>query len=166
MRHGEAGRLNGLIDGGPPMGAAGGSRGIPPGRAWCPDERKRDMSNEHDQKMMTLARALPAWSIPDIILARKCAGKIHRADEAQCNGDAYLADETGAWRDRHGRPCRNPYGRAAKTLDNITAGYGWTWYHQSDPRGASVYLLSLEAVLEMAARGVTLDQGYNRGVAL
>lgn len=123
------------------------------------------MSTEHDQRMMNLARALPGWSIPDILLARKCAGKIHRADEMQCNGDAYL-DDAGRWIDRHGRPTRNPYGRAAKTLDNITAGYGWTWYHQRDPRGASVYLLSPEVLRDLEAWRVRPEAGYSRGVAL
>jgi hypothetical protein len=123
------------------------------------------MSTEHDQRMMTLARALPAWSIPDIILARKCAGKIHRADEAQCNGDAYQ-DDAGRWIDRHGRPCRNPYGRAETTLHKLTASYGWTWHHQSDPRGRSVYLMSPELLRSMKARGVPVYHGYSQGVAL
>jgi len=116
--------------------------------------------------MMNLARALPGWSIPDILAARKAAGKIHRADEMQCNGDAWQDEDTGAWRDRHGRPCRNPYGRAQKTLDRLAASYGWKWYHQSDPRGASVYLLSPEVLRDLEARGVALDAGYSRGVAL
>jgi hypothetical protein len=124
------------------------------------------MNTRKIEEAMRLARALPGWSIPDIILARKCAGKLHRADEAKCNGDAYLDDETGAWRDRHGRPCRNPYGRAAKTLDNITASYGWTWHHQSDPRGRSVYLMSPELLRSMKARGVPVYHGYSQGVAL
>jgi len=115
--------------------------------------------------MMNLARALPGWSIPDILTARKCAAKLHRADEAQCNGDAHQNDD-GQWVDSHGRPCRNPYGRAQKTLDRLAASYGWTWYHQSDPRGRSVYLLSPELLRDMKARGVDLNAGYSRGVAL
>lgn len=152
----------------PPVLVIGSGPLAPAGWAW-PGHGARmkgtRMSTEHDQRMMNLARALPAWSIPDILLARKAAGKIHRADEAQRNGDAYQ-DDAGQWVDSHGRPCRNPYGRAPKTLDNITASYGWTWHHQTDPRGASVYLLSPEVLRDMEARGVALDAGYSRGVAL
>lgn len=123
------------------------------------------MNTRKIEEAMRLARALSGWSIPDTLLARKCAAKIHRADEMQCNGDAY-EDDAGRWVDRDGRPCRNPYGRAHETLDSIVKTYGWTWYHQSDPRGRSVYLLSPEVLREMEGRGVPVDQGYNMGVAL
>ena len=123
------------------------------------------MSTKHDERMMRLARALPEWSIPDILAAKKCAGKIHQADEMQCNGDAYR-DDAGKWIDRHGRPTRNPYGRAEKTLTFLADTYGWTWYHQTDPRGRSVYLLSPEVLRDLEARGVAVDHGYSRGVAL
>lgn len=149
-----------LVIGSGPLAPAGW-----PGPGMVPGIERNTMSTEHDQRMMNLARALPEWSIPDIILARKCAGKLHRADEMQCNGDAYLDDDE-RWVDSHGRPCRNPYGRAAKTLDTIAASYGWTWYHQTDPRGRSVYLLSPEVLRDLEARGVALDAGYSRGVAL
>lgn len=123
------------------------------------------MNTRKIEETMNLARRLSGWAIPDILLALKCAAKIHRADEMQCNGDAY-EDDAGRWIDRNGRPCRNPYGRAHETLDSIAKSYGWTWHHQTDPRGRSVYLLSPEVLREMEARGVAVDQGYNRGVAL
>lgn len=123
------------------------------------------MNTRKIEETMNLARALSGWAIPDILTARKCAAKIHRADEMQCNGDVY-EDDAGRWIDRNERPCRNPYGRARETLDSIAKSYGWTWHHQTDPRGRSVYLLSPELLREMEARGVAVDQGYNRGVAL
>ena len=123
------------------------------------------MNTRKIEEAMRLARALSEWSIPDILAARKCAAKIHRADEMQCNGDAY-EDDAGRWVDRNGRPCRNPYGRAHETLDFLAKTYGWTWYHQSDPRGRSVYLLSPKLRRDLEARGLSVDQGYNWGVAL
>ena len=123
------------------------------------------MNTRKIEEAMRLARALSEWSIPDILAARKCAAKLHRADEMQCNGDVH-EDDAGRWTNSDGRPCRNPYGRARETLDFLAKTYGWTWYHQSDPRGWSVYLLSPEVLREMEGRGVPVDQGYNRGVAL
>lgn len=123
--------------------------------------------NDKHARMIDLGRRLATWSTGDIMAALKCARKLHRADEAQCNGDAWQDDETGAWRDRHGRPRRNPYGRALATLCDIVARYpGWVWYHQTDPRGCAVYLLSPEVLGEMEAQGVALEAGYTRGVAL
>lgn len=124
------------------------------------------MSTQHDERMMRLARELPGWSIPDILAARKCARKIHRADEMRCTVEIWQNDD-GQWVGPHGRPCRSPYGRALSELCDIVARYpGWVWYHQTDPRGRSVYLLSPEVLGEMEAQGVALDAGYNRGVAL
>lgn len=123
------------------------------------------MNTRKIEEAMNLARALSGWAIPDILTARKCAAKIHRADEMQCNGDAY-EDDAGRWVDRNGRPCRNPYGRAHETLDYLVKIYGWTWHHQSDPRGRSVYLLSPKLRRDLEARGVSVDQGYGWGVAL
>lgn len=123
------------------------------------------MNTRKIEEAMRLARALSGWSIPDILAARKCAAKIHRADEMQCNGDAY-EDDAGRWVDRNGRPCRNPYGRAHETLDFLTQTYGWTWYHQSDPRGWSVYLLSPGVMASMKAQNYSVSSAYNMGVAL
>lgn len=123
------------------------------------------MNTRKIEEAMRLSRALSGWSIPDILAARKAAAKIHRADEMQCNGDA-CEDDAGRWFDRNERPCRNPYGRARETLDSIAKSYGWTWHHQTDPRGQSVYLLSPDLLRDLEARKMPVNQGYSRGVAL
>ena len=112
--------------------------------------------------MMKLARILRDWAIPDILDAVKAAGKIHRADELVCNGCAYQTDD-GQWVDLGNSPCRSPYGRAMATLDKIVARYpGFSWHHQGDPRGASVYILPPGSVRD----GETVEQAYMRGVPL
>lgn len=122
------------------------------------------MSTQRDERMMRLSRALPEWSIADILDAKKAAGKIHRADEMICNGCVWeVDDKEGEWSDRNGTPCRSPYGRAMATLDRIVARYpGFSWYHQSDPRGAAVYILAPGAVRD----GEAVEAVYSRGVVL
>lgn len=117
------------------------------------------------ERMMLLARVLPEWTIDDILDATKAAAKIHRADEAICNGDVWESDDSpGTWYDRADAPCRSPYGRAMQVLDRIVSRYpGFTWYHQGDPRGAAVHILAPGAVRDgesvaavYASRGVPL----------
>lgn len=117
-----------------------------------------------EERMMRLARVLPEWTIDDILAATKAAAKIHRADEMVCNGDVWESDESpGTWYDRADAPRRSPYGRAMATLDRIVARYpGFSWYHQSDPRGAAVYILRPGAVRD----GEAVEAVYTRGVPL
>lgn len=124
------------------------------------------MKTQDKARLIDLGRALAQWTTPDILAAMRCAARLHRADEMQCNGDAWQ-DGSGQWVDCNGKPCRNPYGRALATMQAIVARYpGWVWYHQTDPRGRSVYLISPECGAWITGRGFTVDQGYHSGVAL
>jgi hypothetical protein len=135
-----------------------------PGLGMEPEETH--MKTSQIAELIALSRRLPDWSPPDILLARKLALKIHRADEAQCNGTAW-EDDAGEWRDARNRPTRNPYGRAIRTLDALVAQHaGWGWHHQRDPRGRAVYLIPPDLAAEMEARGLDVAEYYDKGVGL
>lgn len=77
------------------------------------------------------------FTAPDIRLILRIAARIHRLDEDQCNGVLWEDEETGVWH-RNGAPMRgDPYSAFLK-LPRLA---GYTWRHQSDPRGCALYLV-------------------------
>jgi hypothetical protein len=76
----------------------------------------------------------------------RLARSIHRCDEINCNRTTTPRED--ARRDR-----------ALARIEELAQPYGWRVYHQSDPRGASVYLVERSWDAEM------VSSRYNEGLA-
>jgi len=108
---------------------------------------------------------------------RRCAMTLHRWAELECgDGNDYASwsierdEETGKpyhCRYPHeGKMTRTPVADrekgALKRIEITLKGYpALTWYHQTDPRGASLYILKKSDV-----EGLDIASVYTRGVAV
>lgn len=98
---------------------------------------------------------------------RKLCRQLHKLDEMACNGDIQCDDRTNQWyrfhSDKYGTPTiqgnvlRVQPIDLVRHADLIASKHGLRAYHQSDPRGCSLYLYS-PADLEKCSRGS--DPGY------
>jgi hypothetical protein len=81
---------------------------------------------------------------PNISTLQRAARALSRWAEAECNGDVERDETTGkTYRAREGErlwACRDMESGAIRTLDRIMKAAGLHWYHQTDPRGLSVYV--------------------------
>lgn len=95
------------------------------------------------------------WLAPcDLVALRRCAMTLHRWAEAECGDGRRDVSWCITRDDATGKPFREVHSRAGvqryavadrekgalKRLAAICARYGLHYYHQTDPRGASVYV--------------------------
>ena len=99
---------------------------------------------------------------------RRVSLTLHRWDELACNGEvevdedgkAYSVNRGGAWNNwRVSRyPTPNREDGAIRRLGLMMADYpGWYFYHQSDPRGAALYLYKPADLMP----GQSIDSHYS-----
>lgn len=125
----------------------------------------------------TISRLVNAgFTFEEARTLRRCAMTLHRWDE-QCCG---YSDDYCSWSierdDTTGKPFRVVYPHdgyakqwpipdrekgAEKRAKAIAESRGMIAYHQTDPRGASLYILSSEDL-----RGQDIHAVYNRGLAV
>lgn len=103
----------------------------------------RDIDFDEDYQKDWRAREEFAF---DVLKLRRIERKLHRLDENACNGwprlqveykdgrryEYHVEDEF--WRKRDERA----ESLAEKQLDDLSARWGESWHHQSDPRGGAV----------------------------
>ena len=98
---------------------------------------------------------------------RRICRLLHKLDEQACNGELQCDDDTDTWyfyrNDRYGTPTikcnalRVQPNDLVKHANLIAEKHGFKAYHQSDPRGCSLYLYKSED-LERCSRGT--DPAY------
>jgi hypothetical protein len=98
---------------------------------------------------------------------RRASMRLRRWGEMECNHDVQATSKVTV------RYCRNDGNMstpraipdmetpAIKRCESIAKEHGLTFYHQSDPRGAQVYVGKAEDL-----RGLPIDQAYNRLLAI
>lgn len=82
----------------------------------------------------------------DFITVRKLARRLSSIDTHACNGTKYTEDES------YEKATKRVY----KQLDALLSQHRINWYHQSDPRGAALYL----------SRQPMSNINYSNGVAI
>lgn len=124
-----------------------------------------------------LARLQKAgFTLDDSLALRRVAMTLHRWAEMECNGEIERDEETGktyrcnpnhSYTDPHDpramwRTADREKGalvRLAKIMERYPA---FVAYHQTDPRGNSLYIVRREDI----PAGANLDSCYNRGIAV
>ena len=84
----------------------------------------------------------------DVVKLQRISRSLHRLDEAACNSELTARQETRG-------------DNLEKLAANIANAYGRLSYHQSDPRGWSLYLVKPEELGDYDIGAV-----YNRGMAI
>lgn len=104
------------------------------------------MNNKwRNENTAQLARAGIAWQ--DIDALQRIARTLHALDEHSCNGYySELAEKRADTREKN----------LEKRADEIAKTYGLKAYHQTDPRGWSLYLIKTEQN----------DTNYSSGLAV
>lgn len=100
---------------------------------------------------------------PDEVLSlQSISRKLHAADERQCNG---YADSRGNWDEGSGKRDEARVERLERDAKEIAEAHGWAAYHQSDPRGWSLYMVRPQ---DLTIDGVSykIDSVYSRGIAV
>ena len=98
---------------------------------------------------------------------RRISMTLHRWAEHECNGEIEVDDDGKAFHVSQGfapswketrYPTANREAGALKRLSVIMAGHpGWTYYHQTDPRGAALYLVEVDRLVA----GTCIDSCYS-----
>lgn len=126
----------------------------------------RDTLNMLDQLRST------GISLDDAMALRRISMTLHRWHEDECNGDIQRDETTGVAYRHYGHDTPGPYqtvriadreAGAIKRLAKIMVRYpALSTYIQTDPRGASLYILRPGDVPE----GKDADAYYSRGLAV
>ena len=83
---------------------------------------------------------------------------LHRLDEHSCNG---YQTWKGAWDEEAEKRADKREARLEAKGKEISKKYRRQFYHQSDPRGWSVYLVTTKEL-----NGYDISANYNRGLAV
>ena len=93
---------------------------------------------------------------------RRICRKLHKLDEMACDGEIQCDDYDGQWYhynpDQYGSPTIKGKVLRTRPLDllrvaaDLVHRYGLSVYHQSDPRGCSLYVYN-QSDLERCSRG-------------
>ena len=89
---------------------------------------------------------------------QRISRSLHRLDEKSCNGYQTYG---GEWDEAGEKKAEKREERIEAKGKAIAEKYGFLFYHQSDPRGWSVYLVKPEEL-----NGYSLDSNYSRGLAI
>jgi len=92
---------------------------------------------------------------------------LHRWAERECNGELERDDETGKpyvvnTRTMRRYPTSDREAGAIRRINAITSLAGLAYYHQTDPRGAALYILRPGDVPE----GCNAESYYSRGLCI
>lgn len=121
------------------------------------------------QESVTMARLIGAgFSYDDANKIRLIEKTLHRWAEAECNGEIERNEQTQKpvrvieWESgRKTYPTADRETGAIKRLEKILTQYPeWTYYHQTDPRGAALYMIRKADVVQ------PLESNYSRGIAI
>lgn len=108
------------------------------------------------------------FSGDEFVQLRRISNTLQRWAEAECNGDIERDETTGkpyrvsqgyapTWKVQRW-PVPDREAGAIKRLKAIMAQHpAWTYYHQTDPRGAALYLVEVEKI----PVGIGLDCCYS-----
>ena len=132
---------------------------------------KKELARIVDQAGRLVAMGL-TYDEADIV--RRISMTLHRWSEHECNGNIQRDEVTGKplWfsncqieqaKTPKGFPIRDRETGAIKRMDKIISSHpGLAWYYQTDPRGAQVYVYSVDRL-----EGRSIDSVYNSiGVAV
>ena len=97
-------------------------------------------------------------SLNDAELLQRISRSLHRLDENLCNG---YQDYKGNWDEAAEKRAEKREERLEKQGKEIAEKYGLIFYHQSDPRGWSVYLVKPEQLNEYS-----IDAVYSQGIGV
>ena len=130
------------------------------------------MTKREKQRIFELQSKLCdlGFSYEETDALRRISMTLHRWAERECNGDvevddngkAYSVNQGGTWNNwkitRHRVPNREA--GAKRRLAKIMANHpDFTYYHQTDPRGAALYLVNKAQSLYSLK---TIDSNYNQ----
>ena len=117
------------------------------------------------------------FTFEEALKLRRISITLSRWAEAECNGEIQRDEQTGKPRRYYGQcmdhsyPCADREKGALKRLEKIVEGRNQrerhtstgivSAYHQTDPRGCSLYIIKQDDL-----SGLPIDQVYNRGVAV
>lgn len=114
------------------------------------------MTKREKQRIFELQSRLCdlGFSYEETETLRRISRTLHRWAERECNGEVEVDDSGKAWSVSQGYapswkvsryPVPNREAGAIRRLNKIMADHpGWTYYHQTDPRGAALYLVNLD----------------------
>lgn len=134
-------------------------------------EKEESMTKREWNERADLHSRLHALGIgvEDAERLRRCARTLHRWAEMECgdeHGNAVERDETTGkpfvtWEMPDGRrskpaPTPDREAGALRRIRGILEPLGLAWFHQTDPRGASLYV----------SREALTAENYNRGIAV
>lgn len=97
-------------------------------------------------------------SIDDADQIQKISRSLHRLDEHSCNG---YQDWHGNWDEIAEKKAEQREIKLESKGTELAKKYGFLFYHQSDPRGWSVYLVKPDLLGEYSINAV-----YDRGIGV
>ena len=108
-------------------------------------------------RMQKIGRTMDSDALETVVTLQSISRSLSRLGEGSCNGDwEYSEDDKPKCRQekREDRLC-------AKAKE-LAESLGATFYYQTDPRGAAVYLIFPGDIRE----GVSVESSYSNGVCL
>jgi len=119
------------------------------------NERREEM-NHRQQNFAELIQA--GISASDADAFQRISRSLHKLDESLCNG---FVDWRGNWDEAAEMRAEKRSNRLEGKATELAQKYGFIAYHQSDPRGWSLYLVKPDQLGQYS-----IDAIYNRGIGV